>query len=225
MSKKPLMAMAVAGALSTALLASGMAPVFAADNPTQGEVAKAQTKAMDKTAKEDFLKVSEDAQMTMRNLRGARLAIFNGMTEEAQTYLDAAVSRSAATVKDADKFAADSKQPAKDDEYVPFDATLTVADTFVPTEQKIKHIAKANEHLRKGEKKEALEVLQLGGVDVAVSTKLVPAKLAQSHISQADKLVSEGKYYEANLALKAVEDAVVIETVAIDAAPKDKAKS
>lgn len=41
----------------------------------------------------------------------------------------------------------------------------------------------------------------------------------------ATKMIGEGKYYEANLALKAAEDSVVIETYAIDAVPQRKGKS
>jgi len=221
MSKKTMMATAIVAALSAGMVASAVTPVLAADTQTKDAV----TQSQDKTAERDFIKVSEDALMTMRNVRGARLAIFNGSPDKAQTYADAATARVAATLKDADKYALDIKEPVKaDDLFVPFDASLTVADDFVPTEEKMKHIAKASEHLHKGEKKEAMEVLKLGDVDVAFAVNLVPVKFAQQQIAEAGKLVGEGKYYEANLTLKAVEDAVVVETFAIDFVPKVKAK-
>ena len=87
------------------------------------------------------------------------------------------------------------------------------------TAEKIKHITKVNEHLHKGEKKEAIEVLKLGEVDVTMEAELIPVKFAKQHIDDAAKLIGEGKYYEANLALKSVEDAIVVETFAIDAIP------
>lgn len=221
MSKKQLMAVALAAALSTGMVATSMTPVLAADTHSKGTVAKEQQKAADKTAQREFVKVSDDAHMTMRNVHDARLAIYNGMIGSAQTYLDAALSRVGVTLKDADKYARDTKEATKNDSYVPFNATLALADTFVPTKEKMEHIAKANEHLRKGEQKKAIETLKLGQVDVSVATSLVPVKFAQSNIQKADKLVSEGKYYEANLALKAIEDAVVIETVGLDRLPKN----
>jgi ABC-type amino acid transport substrate-binding protein len=224
MIKKQLLAAAIAAALSTGIVAFGITPVSAADDsPTTAE-ASAKDQVKNEEAEKDFVKVSEDAMVSMRDLHGARLAIFNGQPERTRTYLDAAVTRIGAAVKDADQYALDTKAPKADDSYVPFDANLTVLDTFEPTAEKAKHIAKANEHLRKGKKKEALEALKLGEIDVAITTSLVPVKFAKEHIDQAAKLVGEHKYYEANLALKAVDDASVVETYATDAVPKKKAK-
>ena len=59
-------------------------------------------------------------------------------------------------------------------------------------------------------------------MDVAVSAELVPVRFAREQLSQAAKLIGEGKYYEANLALKAVDDAAIFQTLAIDTTPKAK---
>jgi hypothetical protein len=155
-------------------------------------------------------------------VHGARLAIFNGEPEKALTFVDAAVTRIGVAVKDADKYALDTKAPKSDDSYVPFDANLTVLNAFEPTAEKTKHIANANAHLHKGEKQEAIEALKLAEIDVAVTTRMIPVNYAKEHIDQAAKLVAEHKYYQANLALKAVDDAVVVETYAVDAVPKAK---
>jgi hypothetical protein len=225
MIKKQLLAAAIAATLSTGMIASGMTRVLAADEPTATAEAPATDQTTTEKAEKDFVKVSEDALMSMRDLHGARLEIFNGRPERARTYVDAAVTRIAAAVQDAEKYALDTKAPTEDDSYVPFDASLTVLHDFEPTSEKAKHIAKANEHLHKGEKKEAIETLKLAEVDLAVTTSLVPVKFAKEHIDEAAKLVGERKYYEANLVLKAVDDAVVVETYAIDAVPKIKAKT
>jgi len=231
MIKKQLLAVAIAATLSTGIIASGMTSVFAADDlpATAAESSKNAESSKDQASNEavdkDFVKVSEDALMSMRDLHGARLAIFDGRAEKARTYADAAVTRIAAAVQDADKYALDTKAPKADDSYVPFDASLTVLHDFEPTAEKAKHIAKANEHLHKGEKKEAIEALKLAEIDVAVTTSMVPVKFAKEHIDEASKLIGEHKYYEANLALKAVDDAVVVETYGIDSVPKIKAKA
>lgn len=234
MSKKRLLAASIAAALSAGLLAASSVPVYAGGEPGHNAAASTAAaaattatpetkKIANKTAEKDFVKVSEDAMLTMRNVRGARLAIFNGLPDRAQTYTDAAVARVQATLKDADKYAVSIKAVHGNDTYVPFDASLTVADDFVPTPDKMKHVAKAKEHLRKGERKQALEVLKLGDVDVAVGTDLLPVKLAQKQIDQADKLIGEGKLYQANLALKSIEDAVIVESFGIDGLANPKA--
>ena len=80
-------------------------------------------------------------------------------------------------------------------------------------------------HLHKGETKQAMETLKVAGIDVALNTELLPIQSAKTHIDDAAKLIGEGKYYEANLALKAVEDSVITEVFNTDAIPQNKAKS
>ena len=222
MIKKQLLASVIAATLSTGMIASVTTSVFAADDQpaTTGTSVKDQT--MNKQEDKDFVKISEDALTSMHDVNGARLAIFNGQPEKALTYVDAAVTRIGVAVKDADKYALDAKEPKTDDSYVPFDANLTVLKDFEPTASNKEQIAKANAHLHKGEKQAAIEDLKLAQIDVAVTTRMIPVKFVKEQIGQAAKLVADHKYYEANLALKAVDDAVVIETYAIDSVPKPK---
>ena len=49
---------------------------------------------------------------------------------------------------------------------IPIDGEIAIADTFVPSAEKKQHIEKANEHLKSGRSKEAIEELRLGEVDV-----------------------------------------------------------
>lgn len=224
MIKKQLLATAIATTLSAGMIGYGTTTVFAAEDVPATAEAPAKDQTTNEQTEKDFVKVSEDALMSMRDLHGARLAIFNGQPERARTFVDAAVARIGAAVQDAEKFALDTKAPKADDSYVPFDASLTVLNDFEPTAENEKHIAKANEHLHKGEQKDAIEALKLAEIDVAVTASMIPVKFAKEHIDQAAKLVGERKYYEANLALKAVDDEVVVQTFAIDAVPKVKAK-
>ena len=221
MIKKKLLAAAAAVTLSTGMITAVTTSVFAAETKSATTEASENSRA----AQEDFIKVSKDAVTSMHDVHGARLAIFNGQPEKALTFVDAAVTRIDAAVKDADKFALDTKAPKTDDSYVPFDANLTVLNSYEPTKEKDEHISKANAHLHQGKKKEAIEELKLAEIDVAVTTSMVPIKFAKEHIDQAAQLVADHKYYEANLVLKAVDDAVVVETYAIDALPKTKEKA
>jgi hypothetical protein len=226
--KKQLLAATVATVLSAGFIASSTTPAFAASDP---EVVAQDN---EQVADQDLVRVSEDALISMRDLHKARLAIFNGQPLEARTFVDAAMSRVDAAAGEAEKYALDIKAPKQDDQYIPFDASLTVLDTFEPADgnsgskasanerTKARHIASANKHLKNGQQKEALETLKLGDVDVAVSAGLVPVKFAREHINMAADLIGQGKYYEANLALKAVDDATIVETYAIDAIPKPR---
>ena len=225
MIKKQLLAAAVAATLSTGMIASATTSVFAAEEPMATTETSVKDQATNEAAEKDVVKVSKDTLMSMHDIHAARLAIFNGEPERAGTYADAAATRIAAAQKDVDKYALDIKAPKADDSYVPFDASLTVLHEFEPTAEKAKHIVKANEHLHKGKTKEAIDELKLAEIDVAVTTSMIPVKFAKEHIDEAAKLIGERKYYEANLALKAVDDAMVVETYAIDAVPKTKAKA
>jgi hypothetical protein len=222
MIKKELKTAALLAVITAGLAATALTPLVAAE---------LQHQATDKTAEQmkaeqDSFKVSEDALMTMRNVGGARLAIFNGTPDRAQLYADAAVTRADATLKDADKYAVDIKASAKNgDKYVPFNTDLTVAETFKPTKENLEHISMANRHMQKGETKKAIETLKVNGIDVAMTAELLPVQSAKTHIEDAAKLIGEGKYYEANLALKAVENSVVTEMFDTGAMPKDSAHS
>ena len=222
MIKKELKTAALLAVITAGLAATALTPLVAAE---------LQHQATDKTAEQmkaeqDSFKVSEDALMTMRNVGGARLAIFNGTPDRAQLYADAAVTRADATLKDADKYAVDIKASAKNgDKYVPFNTDLTVAETFKPTKENLEHISMANRHMQKGETKKAIETLKVNGIDVAMTAELLPVQSAKAHIDDAAKLIGEGKYYEANLALKAVENSVVTEMFDNSAMPKDSAHS
>jgi hypothetical protein len=221
MNRKTLISAAMVAVISTGLVATAMTPAFAAmEQGTTAEKTGAQA-----TAEQDYIKVSQDALMAVRNVGGARLAIFNGSPDRAQIYADAAVTRVTAAIKDADKYALDIKAPNKDGEqFVPFNAGLTVSELLEPSKVKKEQIAQANKHLHKGETRKAVEALKVGGIDVALTTELLPVQLAKMDIENAAKLIDDGKYYEANLALKAVEDSVITEIYNTDAVPKVKDK-
>jgi hypothetical protein len=220
--KKTLIATALIAAISTGMAATAMSPVIAADLQ-----AKADENSTEQTkSDQDLIRVSEDALKTMRDVGSARLALFNGLPGQAQVYIDAAVTRSAAALRDADKYALDIKASKKDGEkYVPFNAGLTVAETLEPGKEKQKHTAGANRHLNKGESKKAMETLKVDEIDFAIATELLPIQTAKTQIEDAARLIGEGKYYEANLALKAVQDSVVTEILDADAVPNNEANS
>ena len=213
---------ALAAALLTGLAAS--LPALAADvaAPTVAPVA---TKAMPAVAKKLPAKavsaqaLSQDGYQTMRDISMARVAIFQGDTQVASELLQ----RATKSLDVVEKVAAARKDDVKSDAVV-IDSQLVLADNFVETPVKRTHIGKANEHFAHGRSKEAREELRLAEVDASLSQVMMPLDATRRHLNAASTLVSGKQYYEANLALKAAQDGLLIETVAIDEAPASTTK-
>lgn len=104
-------------------------------------------------------------------------------------------------------------------EYVPFDVQIALSETFKPDQTNIADLKAAREHIQKGDQKAAAETLRQANIDVKVSAAMVPVDTALQHLGDAVKFIGEKKFYEANLALKAVEDAVKVENYSPDTVP------
>jgi hypothetical protein len=176
-----------------------------AKTPTDSGAAKACTKAC--------TNVSHDGFNAMRAIHDARMAIFDGEPKVCEEMLNKAGAALAKASKD------ESIAKVKED-MIPIDGSLSLADSFVPTEEKAAHIAKANTQLQKGDAKKGLEELKLGEIDVNFSRVLMPLGTTQKRLTDAEGLAKGGKYYECNLALKAAEDAVVLDSVSLLEFPK-----
>ena len=179
---------------------------------------------------QDLMKVSDDGYSAIRAIHLARIAIFNGDTKTAQEMLDKAKKDLDAATTDAQTFAADNKaadhgkntddKSASDKmDLIPIDGEVAIADTFVPSPEKKKHIDKANEHLKTGHSKQAIEELQLGEIDVVFTRAMLPLESTKKRVADAEKLAGDHKYYEANLALKAAEEGIVIDAVDLIGTP------
>jgi hypothetical protein len=227
-------AILVVAQLSTATAADKTpADKAAANNSTTNDAAtkNADRGPVTNGLTQDLMKVSDDGYSALRAIHIARIAIFNGDTKAADKMLDKAKQDLDEAAKDAQKFATDAKAAnagKKGDEkksasdkmdMIPIDGEIAIADTFVPSNEKKKHIEKANEHLKSGHSKEAIEELRLGEVDVVFTRVLLPLESTKKRVAEAEKLADEHKYYEANLALKAAEDGVVIDAIDLMGTP------
>lgn len=188
------------------------------------EVAKTDKPQVDY---ERLMKRSDDGFKSMRDIRAARLAIFNGRTDAAGNSIDTAIADLDKTKVDAKSFEGRSNSARGAQDWVPIDASLDIADNFVPTKEKTQHIAKANEHFKAGDKQKAVEALKLADIDVNYTRVMMPLATTQDHVKAAKSLMGEKKYFEANLALKAAEDGLVVDSVALVEVPKsgDTAKT
>ena len=105
------------------------------------------------------------------------------------------------------------------DVYIPVDADLILSEAFTVTKENAPQIAKANAHMKAGDKQAARDALKLANIDVAMVFALVPAQETRSAIGKADELIGQQKYYEANLALKSVAENVVFDALDVNGQP------
>lgn len=205
-------------------------PVHATD-ASAGPVDKVAeaTKPKDET-NESLLKLSNEGFQAMRGIRAARIAIFNGQTDVAAKMLTEAKDSLDLAVKNAPDFAIKSQvsiggkvvNTSNDDgkvDLVPVDAELMVADNYIDSPEKQSHIATANEHIKNGDHKKALEELKLGNIDVSYMRVLMPLQATQKHVDDAITMMNEKKFYEANLVLKAAEAGYQYDTIVLEGQP------
>lgn len=174
---------------------------------------------------DDLDRISDDGLDALQQIYAARIAIFEGDPKEAAELIAEAQADLKDAAKDAEKIGIKGKQGAVQ---VPIDARLTLADDFVLTPAKAEKIAKVDAHLKKGETKEAVEVLREAGIYLNISVVLLPLDSARSALEKAAKMVEEGHFYDANLALKSIEDSVVVDSVSfvewLETAPQPAGK-
>ncbi len=178
---------------------------------------------------EDLRQFSQAGHSAMMNIADARLAIFNGEPKTAMKLMESAKSALAQADKDAPSTggapSVDKAKPSSMNTMgpkmrsVPVDGQLSLADDFVMTPEKKVHVDKANESFKKGDHATGLEELRLGAIDVNYTRWWLPIDPTETHLDQAIKLANESKYYEANLALKAIEDSVTMDSISFSDLP------
>jgi hypothetical protein len=174
-----------------------------------------------KAADQNFGKVSQDGASAFRNVRLARLAIFDGKTGDAQKDIKAAAaSLQRASTDDSVFMKAEAElkapkgmtQPATATsgkvKWLPIDGALAIGEDYAATSAKAAGVAKANAQLKSGDQAHALETLKLAGLDVSFDEAVAPLQKSIDGVNQAEQLADSGKYYEANQALKGVQDGI-----------------
>jgi len=224
---------AIGMALAAGIVLFGAAPVFAAQNPASDPVISAAGKA----GKSDslFMKLSQEGFWGMRAVKAARIAIFGGNTDLAKKMVDAALKSLKAAAQNDTKYVTETRKANLDaakkdrtenvlkntksgpgpggDRVIPIDVNLAIADNFAVTPEKKAKIAEANQNFKKGKANKAIETLRLASIDVVFQRVLMPVGRTIEHVKLASGLVQQQKFYQANLALKAAEDGLVLDTV------------
>jgi hypothetical protein len=225
-------------AATTMLTTAGMA-AEQTGKPSASDTAKPS--AASQTANKDFDKLSVDGAKAFRNVRLARLAIFDGQIDQAKKYVDEArtaitkaktddtaflkdeaslrppVGMSQKTTKSGIDNSTSNKAPTA---WLPVDGGLTLGEDFVATPTKSAGVAKANEQLKKGDHNQAMETLKLSDISITFVMEVAPLDKTISEIEHAAQLIDSGKYYEGNQALKDVEDGIRFDVAEANASPK-----
>ncbi len=179
----------------------------------QTETPVVKTATSEVTSQPEAMKVCEEAFNASQAMHAARVAIFNGDPKLCEQMLTKA--------HDALELASKDEAVAKvKADLVPINGSLTLADTFVPSEQKAPYLAKANEHFQKGESARGIEQLKLGEIEVNFSRVLMPIEATRQRLAEAISLANEHKFYEANLSLKAVEEGLEFDSISLFEFPK-----
>ncbi len=217
--------MAAAAAIA-AILAGG--PAFAADTMSSAK----------QSADHDFGKLSKDGNKAIRDIRDARVKIFEGDVAGAKKDIGEAATELQTAKTDNttfDRAEADLKTPSGMTQtktasasttpvtWLPVDGAMTLDEDYVAKPDKSKSVDKADAQLKKGDHKAALDTLKLADVDVDFVAELAPLQATIDGVAKAEKLADAGHYFQANQALKGVEDGVRFDDESFVATPKTKA--
>lgn len=186
-------------------------------------------------ANQDFGMLSKQGAIAFKNVQLARLAIFNGQVSKATQEVDAAQTALGKAQNDAaayTKAESDLTPPpgmaqrkggqdvaAGPVRWLPVDGAMTVDDSYTATPTKKAGMAKADTQLKSGDRNGAMDTLKLAGVDVSFDTEVIPLHTATTEVQNAAKLMVAGSYYEANQALKSVEDGARFDVLTVTSAP------
>lgn len=183
------------------------------------------TPSTEDTQTREMMKFSHNGHEAMNDIGAARVGLFDGhpkaaiqLMDKAQTALDAAQRESAdfkvpentTGTHTANGKKMNNSQMNQGATLVPVDGRMSLGEAYVATPEKQSHIDKANQHLKNGETKQAIDELKLAGVDVNFTLVLMPIDSSKQELQQALSLANQGKYYEANLQLKKIEDSLII---------------
>ncbi|ECF3794722.1 YfdX family protein [Salmonella enterica subsp. enterica serovar Bareilly] len=205
--KKSILAMAlttVLGVSGAAFADTGAAPHTAGSSP----LTASQWRTVDNIAK-----IGNEA---MQDVQLARVSLFNGDTKSAKKLLSDAQQKINDDKTDWTKFIKkDKKTPVDGDNYIVINASMSISEDYQASDEKTKAIKNANEKLKKGDKKGAIETLKLAGITVVENEVLMPLKQTRTDIQKAIAFFDDGKYYQANLMLLSAEEGIILDSETI----------
>lgn len=161
----------------------------------------------------DFVKASDQGYQAVHDIQKARVALFQGSTNEARQLLAQSQKLLSTDSTSWKQFVRTDKKAFADDNYVVINSVLALSEDYVATPEKQKAIKAANMKLKQGDHKGAIESLKLAGIGVSETQYLMPLKATQNAVTKANELMKQDKYYQANLVLKGTEDRIISDTL------------
>jgi hypothetical protein len=191
------------------------------------------------TADRDFGKVSRDGATAFADIDSARLAIFNGQTGKAEQDVQQAEAMLTKAKSDDTVFTkaeADLKVPAGTTQRGPANATpsttqvawlpiggmMAIDEDYTASKAKNAGVTKADEQVKQGNTKQAMETLKLHDVDVSFIEQVAPLDATLKGVQEAASDLSQGHYFAANQALKKIDDGVRVDDVSYTGTPNGK---
>jgi hypothetical protein len=175
-----------------------------------------------KIAEKDFGLLSADGMSAFEDIHLARLAIFDGKTDEAAKFVSDAKDSLAKAKTDgsafvkaeaslhmpaqlAAKLASDQKKGIDPVVWIPIDSRIDVGETFQPTTDKAAALVTAQKTLMRGEGPKALQLVKSASLDIDYTLAVAPLEASIKDIDLASLLIASGDYYKASQALKHAE--------------------
>jgi hypothetical protein len=211
--------------LVAALFTSVIAAVAARPVLAQSAAPAAPETHANKLIDKDFGRLSMDGLSAFNDIHLARLAIFEGKTDDATKFISdaqAALVKAKAAGIVLTKAESDLHPPGKAAApvkaapekstvpvvWIPIDDDIVFGETFQPTNSKTAALGTAKKALSKGDGANALKAIRLSEIDVDYTVALAPLEMTITDIDQANKLASSHDYYGASQSLKLAEDGV-----------------
>lgn len=179
-----------------------------------------------KVAEKDFGRLSADGMSAFEDIHLARMAIFDGNTDEAakfvidaKTSLANAKTDGAAFLKAESALRAPAQAPIGRDKgatpviWIPIDSRIDVGEAFQPTAERTAAVITAKKHLMKGEGGKALDVVKSAALDIDYTVAVAPLEKSIAEVEDAAQRIAIRDYYGASQALRRAEAGIRFDEV------------
>jgi len=199
----------------SALFASLMISMMAA-GAVHADSSPPSAAASLKVAEADFGRLSADGMSAFEDIHLARMAIFDGNTDEAAKFVIDAKASLANAKSDGSAFlkAESALRPplqalaGKEGTpviWIPIDSRIDVGDSFRSTAEQTAAVVTAKKHLMKGEGAKALQLVKSASLDIDYTLAVAPLEKSMADIDEAEKRIAIRDYYGASQALRHAE--------------------
>lgn len=163
----------------------------------------------------ESIKIPGHAKSVLSDTRAARVALFEGQTDAAIDLVQKALETFDAGVAD---YAVELDGDAGFG--IPVDSSVEFNEGFQPTESNAKVINQAGQLAQQGDSKAAVKTMIEGGIELDFKYAMLPVAPTVVSLNNALDDLQDGSFYEANIALKAIETSLVIEDYGVADTPK-----